>query len=73
MINDTVKGNEIRTITNEATRIIETFDATRGYLRYEAIRKLNVSQFSQIFKRNLKGENFDDMIDELIIKNKAKL
>ena len=38
------------------------------HLRYEALRKLNVQQFSEIFQRNLRGERFDDLIDELVVK-----
>ena len=40
----------------------------RGYLRYEALRKLNVTQFGSLVSRNLAGENFDGMVDELILK-----
>lgn len=37
-----------------------------GWLRYEAVRKLNVVEFANLIDRNLKGERFDDMVDELI-------
>ncbi|OQA09470.1 MAG: hypothetical protein BWY66_00569 [bacterium ADurb.Bin374] len=40
----------------------------RGYLRYEALRKLNATQFGSLVSRNLAGENFDGMVDELILK-----
>ena len=40
-----------------------------GYLRYEALRKLTPYQYEKLCKRNLKGENFDGMVDELVIKN----
>jgi len=48
---------------------IPIFDAYLGYLRYEALRILNPRQFSSLWHGNLKGENFDSMIDELIEKN----
>lgn len=38
-----------------------------GFLRYEKIRKLNPRQFTELCKRNLKGEYFDNMVDELIL------
>lgn len=38
-----------------------------GYLRYEALRKLNCHQIEDLHKRNMFGENFDDMVDELIL------
>lgn len=37
-----------------------------AYLRYEVIRKLNPRDFTVLFDRNLSGENFDSMIDEMI-------
>lgn len=42
-------------------------ELTQGYLRYEALRKLNPMQFAELYKRNLDGEFFDDMIDELAV------
>ena len=42
-------------------------ELTLGYLRYEALRKLKPLQFEELHKRNLKGENFDGMVDKLII------
>jgi len=38
-----------------------------GFARYEALRKLNPRQFAEIHQRNLNGERFDDMIDELVL------
>ena len=37
-----------------------------GYARYEKLRTLNVRQFAELTKRNLNGESFDGMIDEMI-------
>jgi hypothetical protein len=42
-------------------------DWIHGWLRYEALRKLNVMEFAGLFERNIRGENFDEMIDELIL------
>ena len=33
--------------------------------RYEKLRKFNVRQFAELYERNLKGENFDEMVDKL--------
>jgi hypothetical protein len=35
-----------------------------GYIRYEAIRKMKLPELVEIHKRNLRGERFDDLIDE---------
>ena len=40
-----------------------------SHLRYEALRILTPQQYRDMCKRNIKGENFDSMVDELIIKN----
>lgn len=40
-----------------------------GYRRYEAVRKMNVSQFQALFKKSLVGEqSFDDLVDEITAK-----
>ena len=53
----------------QSEKEIEHEEAVIGYLRYEELRKLNVNQFAELFKRNIAGENFDKMVDELIYKN----
>ena len=39
-----------------------------GFLRYEALRKLQPRELLRLWQRNMKGENFDQMIDDLIPK-----
>lgn len=43
-----------------------------GYLRYEALRKLKPLQFEELHRRNLAGENFDDMVTELVVVGEAE-
>ena len=38
-----------------------------GFIRYEALRKLNPSQYRELYERNLTGENFDRMVDNLVL------
>jgi len=55
---------------DESENLLNTIDgieAAKGYLRYETIRKLNFFQIENIFIRNLKGKNFDEMIDRLTL------
>ena len=40
-----------------------------GFLRYEALRKLTPRKFSELHVRNLRGENFDEMVDKLVVEN----
>lgn len=44
-------------------RLTELYRAER---RYEYVRRLSVPAFARIFKRCLKGERFDDVIDQCI-------
>ena len=39
--------------------------ALLGWTRYEKARKLNPAQWAELHQRNLRGGNFDDMIDAL--------
>lgn len=43
------------------------FELALGHLRYEALRKLTPLQFAALHKRNLAGENFDEMVDVLVL------
>ena len=38
-----------------------------GWLRYEAVRKMNPRQFGEVCKRNLGGEFFDDIVTEFVL------
>ncbi len=55
---------------NDAAKIIDDkmADVIKGAARYEAIRKLSPRRLYEIHTRNMHGENFDDMIDELVVK-----
>lgn len=46
------------------------FDLAEGYLRYEALRKLNVPQFQALFLAHLVGtKTFDELVDEIVLEN----
>lgn len=40
-------------------------EASKGLVRYEALRRCNAQQFSELCARNVAGEKFDDMVDAL--------
>lgn len=42
-------------------------DLAVGFLHYKALRKLKPLQFENLHRRNLAGENFDDMVTELFV------
>ena len=50
-----------------AARQVPLVTLTLGYLRYEALRKLHPRQFAMLHSRNLQGERFDDMVDDLVL------
>ena len=37
-----------------------------GWMRYKALRALTPVQYTCLHERNLSGERFDDMVDELV-------
>jgi len=41
-------------------------DCVQAAKRYELVRTLNLYEIKDLYSRNFEGENFDDMIDELI-------
>lgn len=49
-----------------ATRTPE--ELALGFLRYEALRKLNARQYGELIWLNLAGENFDGLIDEIVVR-----
>ncbi len=62
--------SEIEKLVDEAQRRRDD-ELALGWLRYEALRTLKPYEFDTLWKRNIKGERFDDMVDELV-KQKAK-
>jgi hypothetical protein len=38
-----------------------------GWLRYEALRRVNPRIFAEMNRRNLAGEFFDDLVDEALL------
>lgn len=42
-----------------------------GWLRYEAVRKLNANRFAELCERNIRDHiQFDDLVDQLIVEDK---
>jgi len=40
-----------------------TGELAAGYMRYELLKSLNVSEFAEIWKQNLHGEKLDALVD----------
>ena len=38
-----------------------------GFRRYEAIRKLHAHAFAALYEANIRGRNFDQMVDRLVV------
>lgn len=70
-----MKQNEQPFVLHEVTaaeigvaidRVLAEVERTAiGHRRYETVRKLNPRQFREIWDRNLRGERFDDIIDQI--------
>ena len=51
--------------TNETYLVDKIRDLRIGSHRYDKVRQLNARQFDEIFKRNVQGSRFDDLIDNM--------
>ena len=48
-------------------------EAAQGHARYEALRLRNPHTYAELIERNIAGEAFDDLVDELVkAKNEPK-
>src|SRR3990167_714489 len=52
--------------------LLEMDKARIGYERYEKLRILSVRRFALLVERNMKGENFDAMVDAMPRRGKAQ-
>lgn len=53
----------------DAIDSVGQYESAKGWLRYEKMRTLNIQQLSQLQRKNLEGEHWDDLIDQLIAKD----
>lgn len=51
---------------SDAKQFCSSDELTINHLRYQALRRLSPQQYAELHKRNLAGERFDDMVDELV-------
>lgn len=63
-----MKNKNLQKMIAKASNEYVNLDLTMGFLRYEALRKLTPREFQVLWKRNIDGENFDEMVTELITK-----
>ena len=67
-VSSIVLRNSKQGMVMEAREKVLVDELALGYLRYEALRKLNAREFADLLKRNRCCENFDCMVDKLIVK-----
>jgi len=46
-------------------------DLALGWLRYEALRRVDPHTFAEMHRRNLAGESFDDIVTEALLSWKS--
>ena len=62
-----IMNDKFEQLIDDVKRNVSVNELALGYLRYETLRLLTARQFSELCARNLKGENFDDMVDGLVV------
>jgi hypothetical protein len=60
---------QIMPLILDAIDSVGQYESAKGWLRYEKMRTLNIQQLSQLQRKNLEGEHWDDLIDQLIAKD----
>jgi len=62
---------KLRRIILDRTHSAGDYEKTKGLLRYEALRKLSTHEMFDLRTRTFRGENFDDIVDQLIVKQQS--
>lgn len=56
----------LRTIDAEGN-----YERAKGWLRYEVLRTMDIHRFTELVNRNVAGENFDEMVDQIIVEREG--
>lgn len=56
-------------VVNRHIRERSSGEMALGFARYEALRRVSPRQYRELHNRNMKGENFDGMVDMLVLAN----
>ncbi len=56
----------LRTIDTEGD-----YERAKGWLRYEVLRTMDIRRFTELVERNVAGENFDEMVDKIIVEREG--
>jgi hypothetical protein len=62
---------QLRPLVLKTIDDIGAYETAKGWLRYEAVRQLDIVQLALMHYRAEKGESWDDMIDEAIANTPA--
>jgi len=62
-----MKEKQLERLINHARRDYTADELALGYLRYEILRTLSPRAFANWNKRNLAGENFDDIVTDALV------
>ena len=47
------------------------YERAKGWLRYEVLRTMHIRRFTELVNRNIAGENFDEMVDQIIVEREG--
>lgn len=59
--------NKLRPEILQTMENVGGYECARGFLRYEMIRTLNIEAMQNLHERNIKGESFDEILDEMLV------
>jgi hypothetical protein len=62
-----MKKDKLDRLISHARRYYTADELALGYLKYEVLRTLSPRAFANWNKRNLSGENFDDIVTDALL------
>jgi hypothetical protein len=65
ILSDICTATGVQYTTNFAYLVDKIKELRIGSIRYDKVRHLNARQFDDIFKCNVQGRRFDDLVDEM--------
>lgn len=66
----TQQRDHLAKLTAKAMGHAGPMETARGYLRYEALRRLNAWEFQDLYMESIKQRiPFDELVDELVFKH----
>ena len=62
---------KLRPLVLKTINTVGDYERAKGWLRYEVLRNMDIRRFTELVNRNVAGENFDEMVDQIIVEREG--